>query len=47
MRETRMRVCFKRFHELTLDELYRLLRLRVAVFAVEQNCPCMALDEYL
>ena len=40
-----MRVCFKRFHELTLDELYRLLRLRVAVFVVEQECPYMELDD--
>ena len=39
-----MRLCVKRFHELTLDELYRLLRLRVAVFVVEQNCPYPELD---
>ena len=40
-----MRLCVKRFHELTLDELYRLLRLRIAVFVVEQNCPYMELDD--
>ena len=40
-----MRLCVKRFHELTLDELYRLLRLRAAVFVVEQECPCMELDD--
>ncbi len=40
-----MRLCVKRFHELTLDELYRLLRLRVAVFVVEQGCPYMELDD--
>lgn len=40
-----MRLCVKRSHELTLDELYRLLRLRVAVFVVEQNCPYMELDD--
>ena len=45
MRKMRMRLCVKRFHELTLDELYRLLRLRVAVFVVEQNCPYMELDD--
>ena len=40
-----MRLCVKRFHELTLDELYRLLQLRIAVFVVEQNCPYMELDD--
>ena len=28
----------KRFHELTLEELYRILQLRTEVFIVEQNC---------
>lgn len=45
MREMEMRLCVKRFHELSLDELYRLLRLRVAVFVVEQECPYMELDD--
>ncbi len=40
-----MRLCVKRYQELTLDELYRLLRLRVAAFVVEQNCPYMELDD--
>lgn len=40
-----MRLCVKRYPELTLDELYRLLRLRVAVFVVEQECPYMELDD--
>src|SRR5687767_12431667 len=28
----------KKFHELTLDELYAILQLRSRVFIVEQNC---------
>ena len=39
-----MQLCVKRFYELTLDELYALLRLRVDVFVVEQNCPYAELD---
>ena len=34
----------KAFPELTLDELYALLRLRNEVFIVEQNCPFPDLD---
>ena len=34
----------RRFHELTVDELYRILKLRVDVFVVEQNCPYPELD---
>ena len=33
-----------RFAELTPAELYGLLRLRVDVFVVEQNCPYPELD---
>ena len=43
--ELTMRLYRKRFHELTTDELYRILKLRVAVFVVEQNCPYMELDD--
>ncbi|WOT05490.1 GNAT family N-acetyltransferase [Shewanella youngdeokensis] len=32
------------FSELTLDELYDILKLRVDVFVVEQNCPYPELD---
>ena len=39
-----MKLYRKRFAELTTDELYRLLQLRVSVFVVEQNCPSMELD---
>ena len=34
----------KRFRELTVDELYEILRLRVSVFVVEQQCPYPELD---
>ncbi len=40
-----MTLRIKRFHELTIDELYAILRLRVSVFVVEQNCPYMELDD--
>lgn len=39
-----MKLNIKRFQELTLDELYAILCLRVSVFVVEQNCPYMELD---
>ncbi len=40
-----MRLCIRRFEELTPDELYALLKLRVDVFVVEQNCPYPELDD--
>ena len=40
-----MKQYVKRFRELTTEELYRILRLRVAVFVVEQNCPYMEIDD--
>ena len=40
-----MKLCVKQFNELTNEELYQLLRLRVSVFVVEQNCPYMELDD--
>ncbi|WP_299493238.1 GNAT family N-acetyltransferase [uncultured Shewanella sp.] len=33
------------FSQLTLNELYELLKLRVDVFVVEQNCPYPELDD--
>lgn len=39
-----MEIHVKRFEELTLDELYDLLRLRAEVFVVEQNCPYQDVD---
>ena len=40
-----MTLHIKRFGELTAAELYRLLKLRVDVFVVEQNCPYPELDD--
>lgn len=34
----------KRFHELTVDELYELLRIRSEVFVVEQDCVYLDMD---
>ncbi|MDO4846057.1 MAG: GNAT family N-acetyltransferase [Oscillospiraceae bacterium] len=40
-----MQLYRKNFYELTLEELYRLLKLRISVFVVEQKCPSMELDD--
>ena len=40
-----MKLCIKTFDELTLDELYDLIKLRIAVFVVEQECPYMDTDD--
>ena len=40
-----MQVVVKQFHELTVDELYAILRLRAQVFVVEQNCVYQDLDD--
>lgn len=34
----------KTFHQLTIDELYELFRVRADVFVVEQDCPYQDLD---
>lgn len=39
-----MIIFIKQFKELTLPELYTILKLRVDVFVVEQNCPYPELD---
>lgn len=39
-----MELYIKRFEELTIDELYAILKLRVDVFVVEQKCPCDEID---
>jgi len=36
----------KTFHQLTVDQLFEFLRLRVDVFVVEQKCAYRELDEY-
>ena len=40
-----MELHVKRFSELSAEELYRILKLRVSVFVVEQNCPYPELDD--
>lgn len=40
-----MELIIKRFSELTIDELYEILKVRVDVFIVEQKCPYQELDE--
>ena len=39
-----MELVIKHFSELSIDELYDLLKLRVEVFVVEQSCPYQELD---
>lgn len=39
-----MDLVVKRFEELSPDELYEILRIRVAVFVVEQNCAYQEID---
>ncbi|MDO5115642.1 MAG: GNAT family N-acetyltransferase [Synergistaceae bacterium] len=39
-----MEIIIKRFDELTVYELYEIMKLRVDVFIVEQNCPYADLD---
>lgn len=39
-----MTIVFKTFQELTVDELYDILRLRSEIFVVEQNCVYNDLD---
>lgn len=39
-----MELCVRKFSELTLDELYEIIKIRVDVFVVEQTCPYPELD---
>ena len=39
-----MEIVVKQFYELTLDELYEILRARAEVFVVEQNCVYQDVD---
>ena len=39
-----MKLQIKRFCELTSEELYDILRLRISVFVAEQQCPYMETD---
>ncbi len=38
-------ITVKHYSELTKDELFEILKLRVDVFVVEQECPCREIDE--
>ena len=40
-----MNLKIKRFNDLTVDELYQILRLRVSVFVVEQHCAYPEIDD--
>ena len=40
-----MQCIVKSFNELTLEELYEILKVRVNVFVVEQSCPYSELDD--
>ncbi len=40
-----MEFIFKKFRDLTLEELHDILKLRNAVFVVEQNCPYQDVDD--
>lgn len=40
-----MEIFAKYFNELTVDELYEIIKLRVDVFVVEQNCAYSDLDD--
>lgn len=40
-----MDLVVKRFGELSLEELYEILQVRVAVFVVEQNCAYQEIDD--
>lgn len=39
-----MELVIKRFNELTVEELYEILRVRTEVFVVEQKCPYQEVD---
>ena len=39
-----MNTIIKKFEDLTVDELYKILKLRVDVFVVEQECPYHEID---
>jgi len=40
-----MELVIKAFHELSVDELYEIIKLRVDVFVVEQQCPYREVDD--
>ncbi|MBS4536174.1 GNAT family N-acetyltransferase [Clostridium sp. D2Q-14] len=40
-----MKWYIKKYEELTKDELYKILKKRIDVFVVEQNCPYLDIDD--
>lgn len=40
-----MEVYVKRFEELSVEELYEIIKVRIAIFSLEQNCLYQDLDE--
>jgi ElaA protein len=40
-----MEIYVKRFEELSLEELYEIIKIRVAIFCLEQNCLYQDLDD--
>ena len=40
-----MEVCIKRFEELSCEELYEIMKARIAVFSLEQECLYQDLDD--
>ena len=40
-----MELVIKQFHELSVEELFEIYKLRVAVFVVEQQCPYQEIDD--
>ena len=40
-----MELVVKKYDELTLDELYGIIKARINIFVVEQNCPYPELDD--
>lgn len=39
-----MEIIVKKYNDLTLDELYGILKIRNEVFVIEQNCPYLDID---
>ena len=40
-----MEIIVKHFNQLTLEELYEIIKIRIGVFVVEQNCAYQDLDD--
>lgn len=40
-----MEIVVKKFSKLSIEELFEIYKLRVAVFVVEQNCPYQDVDD--